>query len=110
MHWLEQLSEIFARPEARAVLAGAGLVILCVIGFYVVGKIRDNLREADAGPSEFMSNFRELHARGELSDEEYRTIKAKLASRMKEHLAAQLKAKEEASDEEDGTAEDTVKG
>jgi hypothetical protein len=33
-----------------------------------------------------MTNFRELHAQGELSDEEYRTIKAVLAERFEQEL------------------------
>ncbi len=39
------------------------------------------------GASELMSNFRELHSQGGLSDEEYRTIKAMLAQQVENELS-----------------------
>jgi len=38
------------------------------------------------GTSELLTNFREMHSKGELTDEEFRTIKAKLSIKLKEEL------------------------
>ncbi|HEX4128423.1 MAG TPA: SHOCT domain-containing protein [Pirellulales bacterium] len=59
------------------------------MGYYVVGKLRSRLHESGPSASDFMTNFRELHARGELSDEEFRTIKAKLAAKLQEQVKQQ---------------------
>jgi len=64
----------------------AGLAIVTTICVYVVGKFRGGFRESDLGPSNLITNFRELHSQGELSDEEYRNIKSKLAAQMQEEL------------------------
>ena len=45
----------------------------------LLGKLRDNSSEDQDDPSALLTKFRDLHARGTLSDAEYRTIKAKLA-------------------------------
>ena len=68
----------------RAIVLVALLAGLCVLGLFIVGKMRRGLRESDQGGTDFMTNFREMHSQGELSDEEYRTIKAKLASRLRD--------------------------
>ena len=59
---------------------------LCTVGYYLIGKLREKLRETGPTASDFVTNFRELRERGELTDEEYRTIKAMLASRIKEQV------------------------
>lgn len=64
----------------------AGLAILTAVGVYVVGKLRGTYRESDLEPSKLITNFRELHSQGQLSDEEYRNIKSKLATQMQEQL------------------------
>jgi hypothetical protein len=63
------------------VAAGAALV---AVGFYLVGKLRGAFRQSERESGILLDNFRELHSRGELSDEEYRTIKAKLASQLRD--------------------------
>jgi uncharacterized membrane protein len=72
--------------EMQLVVWICAIVIACVLGAYVIGKLRSKLRETDPGPSDFMTNFRELHSQGDLSDEEYRTIKSSLAARLKQQI------------------------
>ncbi|MBL9090721.1 MAG: hypothetical protein JNL96_05825 [Planctomycetaceae bacterium] len=62
------------------------LAILVAVGFYLIGKFRGTYRESDQGSTNLLTNFRELHSQGELSDEEYRNIKAKLATRIREQF------------------------
>jgi metal-dependent amidase/aminoacylase/carboxypeptidase family protein len=48
--------------------------------------VRRTLSESEAKAHDLFSNFRELHSQGELSDEEYRTIKATLAARLQREI------------------------
>jgi len=70
----------------QLVLWIAATAALVAVGVYIVGRVRAGLREDAAPSSDLLTNFRELHARGELSDEEYRTIKAMLAERLQQEL------------------------
>ena len=81
-HFLEYLNG----PAPRAVLWLALAAVLCVVAAYTIGKLRRGFRESGPDASNLMSNFRDLHSRGELSDEEYRTIKAGLAERLQRQL------------------------
>ncbi len=77
---------------ADGVKAAAGLGIVVAVGFYLVGKFRGAYRQSDVVDTNLLSNFRELHSRGELSDEEYRTIKAQLATKIRNQFAESEKA------------------
>jgi uncharacterized membrane protein len=71
---------------AQVVIWLAVCAALVVVGIYVVGKVRQTLSESEPQAHDLMANFRELHSQGELSDEEYRTIKAMLAARVQQQL------------------------
>jgi len=85
----------------RLTLWIAGVAIVTAVCVYVVGKLRGSYRESDLDPSKLITNFRELHSQGELSDEEYRNIKAKLATQMQELLEKSKKPKKDDFDELD---------
>ena len=78
--------EFLTTPVASVVLLLAMTAVLVAVGVYVIGKVRQDLTSDTAGASELLSNFRELHSQGGLSDEEYRTIKAMLAKRLDDEL------------------------
>lgn len=69
------------------VLWVAVLAMATAVCVYLIGKFRGSYRESDLEPSNLMSNFRDLHSQGELTDEEYRNIKAKLATQLQEWVA-----------------------
>ena len=75
---LESLSE--------AALLFAVMFVMTAIGVAVARRYRDRDAKDIAESSSMMSNFRELHAQGGLSDEEFRTIKTKLAAELKAEL------------------------
>jgi hypothetical protein len=77
--------------ETRLVVLTAAVAILIAVGIYVVAKVRRSFMESGPPASDLITNFRELHSQGELSDEEYRNIKAMLAAR----LQSQLKGRSE---------------
>jgi uncharacterized membrane protein len=78
--------DIFEDPIAQFVLWAALGGIAVAVAVYLIGKIRSESVQQEPGPSELMSKFRELHAKGELTDAEFRTIKTTLAARFQEEL------------------------
>ena len=73
-------------PYVSFVLWLGLLSALVAIGIYVIGKFRDTTPKQLPHASELMTNFQQLHVRGELSDAEYRTIKALLAEQLQDEL------------------------
>jgi uncharacterized membrane protein len=73
------MSEFMDHPLARSALLLAAIFLVTALGFTVVRKLRGSAARDEHQSSELMTKFRELHARGGLSDEEYQTIKTKLA-------------------------------
>lgn len=64
----------------------AVLAVLVVVAVYVVKKFRTETLQREPPASELLSKFREMHSRGELSDEEFRTIKTALSAQLQEEL------------------------
>lgn len=85
------MPDLFHNTTAQVVIWVAIGAILVVVGIYVVAKVRETFSEREPATHQLLANFRELHTQGELSDEEYRTIKATLAAR----LQREIKGKEE---------------
>jgi uncharacterized membrane protein len=62
------------------------LAILIAVACYLLGKIRPKSVQKEQKASQWLSKCRELHSQGELSDEEFRTIKTTLASHLEDEL------------------------
>ena len=71
---------------AQLVIWVALCAILVVVAVYVIGRVRAEPVQQEPKASELISKFRDLHAKGELSEEEFRTIKTNLAVRFQEEL------------------------
>ena len=80
------MADLLRAPAAQAVLLFAAVIALVAILVLVASKLRGGAEEDQPVTSELLTKFRELHAKGVLSDEEYRTIKTKLASQLQEEL------------------------
>lgn len=80
------MEEFLARPLVRAGLLFAALAALTALGAFVVARFRGGKGDDQPTTSELLTKFRELHEQGELSDEEFRSIKAKLAERLEAEL------------------------
>ena len=77
--------------EAAMLLAAIfALLALAIVG---LRRWRGGAYDAQPTVSELLTKFRELHGRGSLSDDEYRTIKTKLARQ----VDAELKDNDETS-------------
>ena len=75
----------------QLVLGVVALAILVTIGIYLAGMIRAKAVQKEPSASDLLTKFREMHSRGVLSDEEFRTIKTTLTER----LQAELRDKDE---------------
>ena len=80
--------EQFWETEAeRLILWLAIVAILVAVARYVIGKIHPKTVQKEQKASQWLSKCRELHSQGELSDEEFRTIKTNLAASLQDELS-----------------------
>ncbi len=59
--------------------AGVAIVVLCVLiaaGFYLVSIFRDYAAEDQETTFDVLANLEEMHRKGDISDEEFRTIRS----------------------------------
>ncbi|QDT09105.1 hypothetical protein [Planctomycetes bacterium K23_9] len=63
--------------DPMVVAAGAFLVIAggCAIVFYVARSLRDSADEDQQDAEQMLANLKEMHLRGDITDEEFRVIK-----------------------------------
>lgn len=80
------MSRLWQTTGFELVLLGALLAILLVVGLYIVGKIREETKQSQLPSGEILNNFEELHARGQLNDQEFHTIRSMLRARMHDEL------------------------
>jgi hypothetical protein len=67
----------------QAALLFAAIFVLSAVVLTVARKMRVRAQRGALDANEIMSNFRDVYERGGLSDEEFRSIKAKLAIEIK---------------------------
>jgi 5-bromo-4-chloroindolyl phosphate hydrolysis protein len=60
--------------------------VLIAVVCYVLTKIRTKPAQKEHLASEWLSKYSEMHSKGGLSDEEFRTIKTKLAEQLQDEL------------------------
>ena len=78
--------ELLEGPWYLAIILFTAVVALVAVGAYAVSKWRDAIDDDTSSASELLTNFREMHSRGDLTDEEFRTIKAQLSYDIREEL------------------------
>ena len=77
---------MFRHPLAQAALWFAVIFALSALAMIALRRWRGSAYDVQPGPSELLTKFRELHGRGTLSDDEYRTIKTTLARQLNTEL------------------------
>ena len=80
------MSELFRHPLSQAALWFAAIFALLALAIVLLRSLRGGAAHDQPDASELLTKFRELHRRGGLSDDEYRTIKTKLATRIDTEL------------------------
>lgn len=73
-------------PSAQGVLWGTVLLVLLVVAYYVVQKFRDQSADDQPTASDLLTNFRELHDQGDITEIEFRNIKTVLGGQLDEEL------------------------
>lgn len=74
--------------SAKELLIG-GLILVAVllVGAYVLGKLRLLSASDRSSSQDLLTNFREMHSQGVLSDQEFRTIKTTLATKIQHEIS-----------------------
>jgi hypothetical protein len=80
------MPDLFRHPLFEAALWFALILVLIALALAFLRKWRGSDADDQRDPTELLTKFRELHVRGGLSDDEYRTIKTKLATRSEAKL------------------------
>ena len=78
--------ELLEGPWYLAIILFTAVVALVAVGAYAVSKWRDAIDDDTSSASELLTNFREMHSRGDLTDEEFRTIKARLSYEIQQEI------------------------
>ena len=76
------MADLFRHPLFSAALWFAAIFALLALAVLVARRFRGGAAEDRHEASVLLTKFRDLHARGGLSDDEYRTIKTKLATEL----------------------------
>jgi hypothetical protein len=71
-----------AQSAGDWLLAFAGCGLVLAVGAWAISRCKQMVYDQAPNTNEMMSTFHELHEQGELSDEEYKNIKTRLAARM----------------------------
>jgi uncharacterized membrane protein len=80
------MTELFRHPLFQAASWFAVIFALSALAILGLRKWRGGAFETRPRASELLTKFREMHGRGSLSDDEYRTIKTKLARELEDEL------------------------
>ena len=71
------MSDVFETPYVRI---GVSVLVLCFLiaaGFYLVSIFRDYAADDQEDTSDVLANLEEMHRKGDISDQEFRTIQAR---------------------------------
>ena len=79
-------SVLEAENLTRALLMIAAILALAAAGIYFMRRFRGGADDDGPKASQLLTKFRDLHAKGDLSDEEFRTIKTRLTGQLQEEL------------------------
>lgn len=78
----DPMLEFFRHPLSVATFWFAAIFVILALAVALVRRFRGSAADDQPGSSILLTKFRELHSRGGLSDDEYRTIKTKLAEQL----------------------------
>jgi hypothetical protein len=82
------MTELFRHPLSLAALWFAAIFALLALAVVVLRRFRGGAVDDQPSAHELLAKFRDLHDRGGLSDDEYRTIKTKLATQVERELSS----------------------
>jgi uncharacterized membrane protein len=71
------MTDFFATPTVQAGIAVLILCVLIALAFYLLSSFRDYTAQDTESTREALIKLQEMHRRGDISDEEFRTMKAR---------------------------------
>ncbi len=80
------MQEFLTTTTAKAVLWVAVLMVMLTVGYYMLRRFRDRIDDDRQTASDLLTNFREMHHEGDISETEFRTIKTVLGRKLQEEL------------------------
>jgi uncharacterized membrane protein len=80
------MQEFLSTTTAKAVLWVSVLLVMLAVGYYLVRRFRDRSDDDRQTASDLLTNFREMHHEGDISETEFRTIKTVLGQQLQEEL------------------------
>jgi hypothetical protein len=80
------MQQFLLSTPAQTVIWLSVLAILVAIGGFIVGRFRGRSDEERLTANDLLTNFREMHHRGDIADKEFRNIKTVLGSRLQKEL------------------------
>lgn len=80
------MREFLTTPIASAVLWIAVLLVMLAVAYYALRRFRDRIDDDRQTASDLLTNFREMHQEGDISEMEFRTIKTVLGRKLQEEL------------------------
>lgn len=80
--------EFLRTTPAQATIWGSVLIVLCLIGVFLVKRIRDRVDNEGPSASDLLSGFRNLREEGDITPQEFQQIKAVLGTKLQQNLRA----------------------
>jgi hypothetical protein len=80
------MKQFLLSSPAQFVIWLTVLAILVAIGGYIVGRFRGRADDERLSANELLTNFREMHHRGDIADKEFRNIKTVLGAKLQREL------------------------
>jgi hypothetical protein len=68
--------------DPRLGLGFLAIAVVTAVGFYLVRKLRDHVLKEETTSTSDLMDFQEINSQGDISPEEFRTIKTALAARI----------------------------
>ena len=76
MTYETMMTDLLSDPTVRAGLAVLVLLVVASAALFLVARLRDYTNQDREEPQEMLSNFEEMRLRGEITEEEFRTIQS----------------------------------
>ena len=80
------MAEFLDSNVARLVIAITVVAMLSAVGWYIVSKFRGGSDQERHISSEMLTNLQEMRQQGDVTEEEFRTIKTHLSARLKDEF------------------------
>ena len=76
------MTDLIANPTVQLGLAMTVLIVVIAVTFWVLGRLHDYTSQDQPQPFGGLSNLEEMRRKGDISEEEFRTIKASTRARL----------------------------